>query len=1185
MFHPFFICFTLPSLLLAQSLPHTTITPDGADLVAGSWTISVALPSPTTLEVFIETLFNEYNSVTLVGPTTFTSLVRDRSDDSPSATGGTEDSTTSNTLSSGANGGSAVASGAGPTSTGNGAASDVPSGGSKAADPSSSSTLAAPPSVGTQNQPHYGMDPDSAMAIAYNKQYANVTYTPPAYVPPKIPADVCALWDPSCKGNKTLAAEEFFAQGKANSSGTMFDLLLDPCFDGRGTDASGTNCTSSLLDPASASFSSAAKSYMREPQCSKDYESIYPVSSRTFDDCCGTCYIYGPNVDVYYWPEPGADTSCLSIIGSDVVPLDIGAQTDEAGVVYWAASTNLYDIYVPTVTTALITTINGVVVKEAIANPWDASPSITTTRPVSNVKKRNPLSVHPRAFNPLYGRELSADRNSSLDTGVTASARASEVTGSIAVSDGFTFTSPSVYVAFYSLSATDDCGLRGNNIKSTMLAFAPGELSTVQGHLWGGGVQEQKTKVFNFADLPCPPYEVMYDDWYKPAPGEPYRPLIALPEKVRDLDPWWSACTDAFYFTGLDPPRTLEKATAMVTPVSPAANPDPAITPDPAQPVPALPVQTNAGQPAKAADDPSDNKSPNGGVPPKQADPQQGDASKDPADPPAVDPGTNKDANSPATPQHDDKDPQQGTDPKANDSGSNDAGTSGSGPNRSGSNDSGSKNPGASESGSKGSESSDPGHNDSNAHNLGPNDSGSNNPGSSNPGANDSGANDSGSKGSASNDAENNDPKSQASGPTHSGSNDTGSNNPGANDSGSKGSASHDPENNDPKSQASEPTDSGSNASGSSDPKSNDPNPNDPGSGGSKSNDSPTANPLASSAGDPQSGHGQDGTDPKKASSDQQSQQNDASPAPNSDHQAASANSNTEPQSGPENQNSAPQSPAKDNPSQPGNPNVGTSTYPPGSSQNQPSSSEASPVLNIPGALPLTQVPNNHNAYLVAGSTLLPGSPGAVVSRTSYSLASSGALVVGTSTIPLATAGAVAGQIASPGALWAGNVAFTPLLGGSVIVGSSTLSLSGPAVTSSGSVLSLASGALVVGSSTYAFATPASNPTASSTTQEIPITTALVVAGQSFTANPSAFVVNGTTISAGGPGVTLSGTPVSLDQSGNLAVGTSTVALESTSTGPAATSLVAFEGSSARSKTSYWTLMAGLVASLSRWLL
>ena len=1083
MFQPFFICFALPLLVLADSLFQTTITPDAADLVAGSWTISVPLPSPTTLQVFIETLFGEYNSVTLVGPTTFISLVRDRSAHSTTATAGTEDSNTSNTPSSGAIGGSATTSGAASVSTGDGAASEIPSGRSKAANSTSSPTLAAPPSVGTQNQPHYGMDPDSAMAMEYDKAYANVTYTPPAYVPAKIPADVCVLWDPTCKGNKARAAEEFFGQGKANSSDTMFDLLLDPCFDGQGTDGSGTNCTSSLLNPASASFSSAAKSYMREPQCSEDYQSAYPVSSRTFNKCCGTCFIYGPNVDVYYWPEPNADTSCLSIIGSDVIPLNEGAQTDEAGVVFWAASTNLYDIYVPTVTTAVITTINGIVVKEAIANPWGASPSITTTRPISSVKKRSQLSVHPRAFNPLYGRQLGSNGNSSVGTEITASARASEITGSIAVSDGFTFTSPSIYVAFYSLSATDDCGVRGNNIPSTMLAFAPGELSTVQGHLWGGGVQQQKTKVFDFADLPCPPFNVMYDDWYKPAPGEPYRPLIALPEKVRDLDPLWNACTDAFYFTGLDPPRTLQKAGAMVAPTSPAANPDPTVTPDPVQSVPPLPVQTDAG---KAAGDPSNNKnldpspqaappstggasnpSPNDGVLPtstqKQAAPQQGETSKPPTGSPAVDPGTNNNANPPATPQH-------GTDPKANDSGNTDPGASGSGSNHPASNGSGSTDPGSNDSGSTNPTSNDPGSTDPGSNHPGSNDSGSNNSGSSNPGP----------------------------------------------------------------------------------------------------NDSPTANPQSSSTAGQQSGQGQQAADPKKV----------PSPAQNSDPQADPANANTGTQLGSGNQNPASKPTTNGNPSHSGESHVGTNTIPQGPSENKPFSSETSPVLDVAGALPLTQGSNNHNAYIVASSTLLPGSPGAVISGTSYSLASSGALVVGTSTIPLATAGAVAGQIAAPAALWAGNVPFTPLLGGSAIVGSSTLSLSGPAITSSGSALSLASGGLVVGSSTYAFATSPSNPAASSTTQEVPIITALVVAGQSFTANPSAFSIDGTSISAGKPGITISETPVSLDVNKNLAVETSTVALESTSIRPAATSVVAFEGSGVRSKMACWTLAAAIMASM-----
>lgn len=215
--------------------------------------------------------------------------------------------------------------------------------------------------------------------------------------------------------------------------------------------------------------------------------------------------------ETIFRPESNPDTSCLSIIGDSIVPPNEGAQTDAAGVVYWAATTNLYDIYVPTVTTALITTINGVVVKEALANPWDASPSITTTRPVSvpNHKKRISLSMRPRAFNPLYAREQ-LELNDSMT-------RASGFIGSTAVSDGFTFTSPSVYVAFYSLSATDMCGFRGRTVSSTMLAFTPGELSTVQGHLWGGGDQIKSTKAFNFADLPCPPMPVMYDDWYKPA--------------------------------------------------------------------------------------------------------------------------------------------------------------------------------------------------------------------------------------------------------------------------------------------------------------------------------------------------------------------------------------------------------------------------------------------------------------------------------------------------------------------------------------------------------------------------------------------------------------------------------------------------------------------------------------------
>ena len=108
--------------------------------------------------------------------------------------------------------------------------------------------------------------------------------------------------------------------------------------------------------------------------------------------------------------------------------------------------TNPYDIYVSTVTTARIITINGVVVKEAVADPWAGAGSITTNRPVPHDKKRSPLSVHPRAFKSLVKRQF-------VGTNPSLSSNGSVATGSIAVSDGFTFTSPSVYVAFYSLSA------------------------------------------------------------------------------------------------------------------------------------------------------------------------------------------------------------------------------------------------------------------------------------------------------------------------------------------------------------------------------------------------------------------------------------------------------------------------------------------------------------------------------------------------------------------------------------------------------------------------------------------------------------------------------------------------------------------------------------------------------------
>lgn len=247
---------------------------------------------------------------------------------------------------------------------------------------------------------------------------------------------------------------------------------------------------------------------------------------------------------------------------------------------------------------------------------------------------------------------------------------------------------------------------------------------------------------------------------------------------------------------------------------------------------------------------------------------------------------------------------------------------------------------------------------------------------------------------------------------------------------------------------------------------------------------------------------------------------------------------------------------------------IGTSTISIASLNYAPSS----PILRVPEDFPLTQVANILNAYMIAGSTVAPGSSAFVVSGTTYSLDPSGALVVGTSTISLAT-GASAG---SNGALSAGNQIFTPMKGGQAIaISGSILFASGSAITINGTFISLATGGLVVGSSPYAFATPAANAVAA--TQEVPITTALENVGQSFTANSSAVPIDRTAMTAVGPGVTIGGTPVSSTTGGNLGIAKSTMSPESTSTITAATSARSFKGCAVLAKAPLLTLLIAML--------
>ena len=240
----------------------------------------------------------------------------------------------------------------------------------------------------------------------------------------KVFNDQCLLWDTSCSGNRALAMDEFFN----TTEGLLFDNLCFSQFSS-GVPAGDTDISipeepvgSSVVDiddvipsdckkynpPERLSEWQDIKSWMRSSGCvlaQKEWtkgggQGAYNISSEVTPSCCGLCNVGAENVDLYYWPEPGVNTSCLSVVGASVNPIAYGATTgvvgdSEAGT-YWACSakvpatstytyagTNSADaetitsVY-PIITTASITTIGSLAVKVSLINPWFSSPCIET---------------------------------------------------------------------------------------------------------------------------------------------------------------------------------------------------------------------------------------------------------------------------------------------------------------------------------------------------------------------------------------------------------------------------------------------------------------------------------------------------------------------------------------------------------------------------------------------------------------------------------------------------------------------------------------------------------------------------------------------------------------------------------------------------------------------------------------
>lgn len=187
----------------------------------------------------------------------------------------------------------------------------------------------------------------------------------------------CVLWDDSCQGNNESAIERFWDSRPL--------LLRNKCF----LDMDHMpNCTSSN-PPGRMSALADAKKWMRTPECLKLHYERWgdPNRQGSFQNdlylnstCCGGCDIVVDKVDVYFWPEPNADTSCQSIIGEEVSSVADGATTDDLGNVYWGCTATLspedrvYPNSSTTIfTTATLTSVASMQFKTYLYNPWDES--------------------------------------------------------------------------------------------------------------------------------------------------------------------------------------------------------------------------------------------------------------------------------------------------------------------------------------------------------------------------------------------------------------------------------------------------------------------------------------------------------------------------------------------------------------------------------------------------------------------------------------------------------------------------------------------------------------------------------------------------------------------------------------------------------------------------------------------
>ena len=195
----------------------------------------------------------------------------------------------------------------------------------------------------------------------------------PQMLKEELDAESC-LWEGSCTGNSTDIADQFFGKGGTQAYLLRYNGTYPTCFNNE------KSCPSE-----DAAMFKPVRDWMRGSDCQSTMSAYHTEVFRGMGHgygCCEDCGLTAGKVQLYYWPEPDADESCLEEIGD--YPLDFGATTERQtirgittkyeDVVYWGCLSTGSNGDVDTQTTASLNSKNAlmgnVTTKTRIMDPY-----------------------------------------------------------------------------------------------------------------------------------------------------------------------------------------------------------------------------------------------------------------------------------------------------------------------------------------------------------------------------------------------------------------------------------------------------------------------------------------------------------------------------------------------------------------------------------------------------------------------------------------------------------------------------------------------------------------------------------------------------------------------------------------------------------------------------------------------